>query len=124
MIGLIICGVVGGIIGGMGMGGGTLLIPLLVTFCSFSQHTAQAINLVAFIPMSIASLIVHIKNGYVRPKYLLTISLIGTLSGALFAFIALGMDGELLRRLFGWFIIIIGIWQFVLAIREICKKTK
>ena len=55
-------GVVGGIIGGMGMGGGTLLIPLLTAFTSLDQHYAQAVNLLAFIPMSVVALIVHIKK--------------------------------------------------------------
>ena len=47
---LILAGIVGGIIGGMGMGGGTLLIPILTIFLDVPQKNAQAINLVAFIP--------------------------------------------------------------------------
>ena len=50
---LILAGIVGGIIGGMGMGGGTLLIPILTIFLDVEQKNAQAINLVAFIPMAI-----------------------------------------------------------------------
>ena len=51
-----------GIIGGMGMGGGTLLIPILTIFLSFEQKNAQAINLLVFIPMAIVALIIHFKN--------------------------------------------------------------
>ena len=36
----VISGVAGGVIGGMGMGGGTLLIPLLTVLCGLSQHYA------------------------------------------------------------------------------------
>ena len=53
----------GGIIGGMGMGGGTLLIPLLTLAAGVEQHLAQAINLMSFVPMSIVALIIHKKNG-------------------------------------------------------------
>ena len=58
----ILAGMVGGICGGMGMGGGTLIIPILTIFLSFSQLQAQGINLVAFIPMSIVAIILHSKN--------------------------------------------------------------
>ena len=58
----IIAGILGGIAGGMGMGGGTLTIPILTIFLSVGQLEAQGINLVAFIPMSIVALIIHAKN--------------------------------------------------------------
>ena len=34
---LVLAGVVSGVIAGMGMGGGTLLIPILTIFLSFAQ---------------------------------------------------------------------------------------
>ena len=53
-----IAGVLSGVLGGMGMGGGTLLIPLLSLFYSVGQHTSQAVNLISFIPMAIVALII------------------------------------------------------------------
>ena len=38
----IIIGVTGGVIGGMGMGGGTLLIPLLTLATGTEQHVARS----------------------------------------------------------------------------------
>ena len=35
-----VAGILGGILGGMGMGGGTVLIPLLTLFYGVGQHTA------------------------------------------------------------------------------------
>ena len=58
VIWLIISGVLGGLLGGMGMGGGTLLIPLLTIFCGLNQHLAQAINLIAFIPMAVVAVMI------------------------------------------------------------------
>ena len=49
----ILAGAIGGIIGGMGMGGGTLLIPLLTIFLGISQKLAQAYNLISFLIMAI-----------------------------------------------------------------------
>ena len=59
-----LCGLVSGILGGLGMGGGTLLIPLLTIFLSVSQIESQGINLIAFIPMSVIAIIIHAKNRY------------------------------------------------------------
>ena len=52
----IFAGLLGGIIGGMGMGGGTLTIPILTIFLSFQQLRAQGVNLVAFLPMAIIAI--------------------------------------------------------------------
>ena len=64
----IVFGIIGGLLGGMGMGGGTLLIPLLTLGLDVPQQTAQLLNLLTFIPMSAFALIVHAKNGYVAKK--------------------------------------------------------
>lgn len=41
-------GIISGVVSGMGMGGGTLLIPILTIFFHFNQQLAQGINLLAF----------------------------------------------------------------------------
>ena len=58
----ILAGAVSGILGGMGMGGGVLLIPILTQLLQVEQKVAQGINLIAFLPMSIAAIVVHAKN--------------------------------------------------------------
>ena len=62
----LIFGILSGIIGGMGMGGGTLLIPLLTIFCEISQIIAQMYNLLAFLPMSIIAIFIHYKNKLIK----------------------------------------------------------
>ena len=52
---LFLAGLVSGIVGGMGMGGGTLLIPILTIFLDFAQKSAQGINLLFFIIVSFYS---------------------------------------------------------------------
>lgn len=49
----ILFGLFSGILGGLGMGGGTLLIPLLTIFMGLDQKLSQGINLLSFLIMSI-----------------------------------------------------------------------
>jgi len=120
----ILIGALGGVFGGMGMGGGTLLIPLLVTFTALSQHSAQAVNLVAFVPMAILALIIHVKNGLVRPKYLLTISLPATIIGIGAALAVKHIEDENLKRYFGVFLLVLGVYQLTGVIVKFVKGRK
>ena len=63
----LILGFVGGIPAGMGMGGGTLTIPLLTLLGGVEQKIAQSANLFSFLPMSIGALKTHEKNGLLVP---------------------------------------------------------
>ena len=112
----IIFGIIGGLLGGMGMGGGTLLIPLLTIGLSVPQQTAQFINLVAFIPMSALALIVHIRNGYVVKKrifYVIVPALVFAIAGS---FIATVVSAAILKKAFGGFLILLGAAYFFYSI--------
>ena len=62
MIGFIIVGFFSGIISGMGIGGGTILIPAITILWGVDQKVAQITNLIYFIPTASIALILHIKN--------------------------------------------------------------
>lgn len=114
----VVAGVIGGILGGMGMGGGTALIPLLSIFYSVSQHTAQAVNLISFIPMAVVALIIHIKNKLVDFKRVIYIIVPGLLTCILGCYLARAMSAELLKRFFGGFLLLLSVFQFVTEIRK------
>ena len=108
---LTILGFFSGIIGGMGMGGGTLLIPLLTIFLAVEQKVAQGINLLAFLPMAIVALIIHFKNKMVETKGILWIIIPGIVSSVGFAFLASILDNSILRTLFGSYLILIAVYE-------------
>lgn len=114
----IIFGIIGGILGGMGMGGGTLLIPLLTIFLAVEQKVAQGINLLAFLPMAIVALIIHFKNKMVETKGILWIIIPGVISSVAFAFLASTLDNEILRTLFGSYLILIAVYEICCLIFE------
>lgn len=108
----LLSGLAGGLLGGMGMGGGTLLIPILTIFLSVGQHTAQAVNIVAFIPMAIVALIIHIKNKLVEFKDILFVIIPALLLAVLGSVLTAELDGELLKKIFGVFLIVLSVVQF------------
>ncbi|MBE5756444.1 MAG: sulfite exporter TauE/SafE family protein [Clostridiales bacterium] len=120
----VVSGLIGGAFAGMGMGGGTFLIPLLNIFYDVEQHLCQAINLISFIPMAVISLILHFKNKLVDTKGVLYIIIPGTLTAIGGCFLAKIIKGELLKRIFGGFLIGLAILQLILFIKEVKKGNK
>ena len=120
---LILFGFVAGIVGGMGMGGGTLLVPLL-SFLEIPQKTIQSINLVSFVPMCVAALILHAKNKLLKTKSIGWLTVPAVIFAVLGAFVAGGTANKLLKKVFGVFLVSVGIWQLVVAINYIVKRSK
>ena len=54
-----IAGILSGILASMGLGGGGILIIYLTIFAGIEQATAQGINLVFFIPISIVAILIY-----------------------------------------------------------------
>ena len=120
---LILFGFLAGIIGGMGMGGGTVLVPLL-SFLDLPQKTIQAINLISFLPMCCVALGFHAKNKLIDTKHvwwLIIPAIAMAVVGALFADKA---DNKVLRLSFAVFLIGVGVWQLVVAIKFIVNNKK
>ena len=109
---LVLAGIAAGALGGMGMGGGTILIPVLTIFFGAEQKQAQAINLVAFIPMAIASLIVHVKNKRVETKGIRWVIIPATVLSLAGSMVAQAINGEILKRIFGGFLLLLSVAQF------------
>jgi uncharacterized membrane protein YfcA len=105
---LVLIGLCGGVLGGMGMGGGTVLIPLLTLFLKVNQHLAQWVNLVTFIPMSVVALIIHIKNKLVNKSYILIMLIPSVLTAVGASFLAMKVQSVVLGRFFGGFLILLG----------------
>lgn len=109
-------GLLSGVLGGMGMGGGTILIPVLTIIFNTPQQIAQAANLITFIPMAIVAVIIHIKNKLIDFKGVIYIIICGCLTGILGAFITKNMDGNLLKKIFGGFLILLALFQGITGI--------
>jgi uncharacterized membrane protein YfcA len=105
---LYILGFLTGILSGMGVGGGSLLVPALLISGKANQATAQGVCLAAFLPIALAAAVTHFKQGQVEipllPK-LIPGALLGAVLGAVTA--GRGPMGWL-QGLFGAFLCLLG----------------
>ena len=124
IIWLVIAGIVSGIVGGMGMGGGTLLIPILTIFLGFAQKNAQGINLIAFIPMSLVALIIHMKNKLVDFKVGIPIICSGLVFSVGGSYLASLLNNDILKKIFAVFLLLVGVYQAIQTIIAIKNSKK
>ena len=106
-----------GVLSGFGIGGGTLLLLWLTLVRHTPQLQAGGVNLVYFIACALPALWGHITNGLVDFQAVLFCALAGAPACAAGALLASQMDASLLRRVFGGFILLIGL-------REVFHRSK
>ncbi len=95
-------------ISSMGLGGGGLLILYLIGVREVSQLPAQGINLFFFVPCSVLSVIIYIRNGLVRPKKLLPMLAGSALGAAAGGLLVSQISAGTLKMLFAVFLIVSG----------------
>lgn len=108
----IIIGVAGGVFGGMGMGGGTLLIPLVTIFIDISQRQAQLINLISFVIMAAFVLIIHFKNKLVNVRVGTVFAVFGVVFALITSLLTKNIDNKILKIMFGVFLIVLSLIEF------------
>lgn len=116
---IIVVGFFAGIISGMGIGGGALLIPALHIFANVEHKVAQCINLFYFIPTAAAALVIHIKKKNIEFKPLVPILIFGAVGAVIGGMLAMRLNSDILRKMFGAFLLILAVKEFYSA-----KKTQ
>ncbi len=111
-------GFLGGIPAGMGMGGGTVTIPLLVLVGGVEQRLAQSANLFAFLPMSLFALKTHKDNGLLQAQGIVWSMLPALLLSAAGALLATSLPSVLLKKGFGAFLVGLSAYSFYTAAKN------
>ncbi len=117
----LLAGFFSGMLGGMGMGGGTILIPALTILFGVEQHIAQATNLIAFLPMAAFSLRVHKDKGNLKTQgvwWIVVPAVLTSVAGGLAASL---LPAAVLRKLFGAFLVFLAL-KGVLSLKFPVKK--
>lgn len=110
---LFIVSMLSGIVSGMGIGGGTILIPALIILFNTDQHMAQSINLISFIPTGTAALITHLKNKSIEKRLSLLLTAGGILGAIGGSIAADRLSSPILRKLFSIFLFSMGIYEIL-----------
>lgn len=117
----ILYGILPGILISLGMGGGSLLIYLLNMFENYSQQKIQYINLWLYIIAGSMSVLSYWKKNNINFKNLKILLPISLIICIIFSIISKNINSNNLKKYFGYFLIIIGIWQLFQIIYKYIK---
>lgn len=104
-----LAGLLSGALGAMGMGGGGVLVIWLTLGAGMEQPTAQGVNLLLFIPCAIPALFSYSRKKLICWKtvgFCVAAGLAGALLGAWASNL---LEPNLLRRIFGAMLLIMGV---------------
>jgi len=108
---LIVIGIAAGMLGGLvGVGGGIIIVPALVYFLGFSQHSAQGTSLgLILLPVGILGVIQYYKQGHVDFR-VVGILAVGFITGSYFGSkLALSFSQETVKKIFAVLMILIAL---------------
>lgn len=117
-------GLVSGVFAGMGMGGGTFLIPLLTILMGVTQQIAQGINLIVFIPLSVVVLIIYHKKKLLKLKDIWWLLVPAVIVSAVGSLVAIRVQGKVLQIIFGVFLVLVGLFMVITTIISQVKSKK
>ncbi len=118
----ILISIFSGIFAGMGMGGGTFLIPLLSIIFNIDQVICQSTNVLCFIVLAIICVVIYFKNKLINIKALICIAIPASIIASIGSIFALKINSNLLSILFACFVIGIGIFYLIMTIISMKKK--
>ena len=112
MVAAVAAGTICGILSGFGIGGGSLLMVWMTAVLSMNHPTARAINLMYFLPTAIGSLYFHMKNKQIVWRASIPAMIAGVITAGGSAWLSSMMDGDVLRKIFGGFLLLVGLSEW------------
>ena len=108
---LLFIGICAGFLSGMvGIGGGIVIVPMLVYFLGFDQHTAQGTTLFMFLfPIGILGVMNYYNKGNVDMKVAAVICITFILGSYFGSKLALSIDKTSITKVFGVIFLIISL---------------
>ncbi len=117
-------GILPGVLISFGMGGGTLFIYIMNLFENYTQQKVQYINLWLFIFCSAFSVCMYYKNNKIDFKGLKLVFPITIVVCIISSYISKTIFTDTLKKYFGIFLIVIGIWQLFQIVYKYIKDKK
>ncbi len=118
---LILIGVISGVLGSMGLGGGTILIPIL-SLINISQKSAQVINVFSFVIVAVFIVFLYIKAGYVSVFPAVCFATFGTLSATVTALLVKDASSATIKICFAIFLLATAVYELFMFIKKYSSK--
>ena len=111
---LVVIGLLSGSLSGLvGVGGGIIMIPLLISFFGFTQLNAQGTAIAAMLPpIGILAAINYYQEGYVRWEYSIVIALAFIVGGYFGSKLSISISKHLVRQIFAVILFIVALKLF------------
>ena len=107
-------GLTAGFLNGLfGSGGGTVIVPFLEEFLDQNEHTSHATAILIILSFTIVSLLFYGYRNHLNFKLALTVSSGGVVGGFLGAKLLKKLSGNVIRKIFGSFMILAAIRMVV-----------
>ncbi len=107
---LTISGLVAGIFSGLlGVGGGIIMIPIMVSYFNLSQHQAHATSLAVIVPTAITSSIIYGFHGQLDFPIAINLAAGSILGAAIGAKTMVKIPADQLKRIFGILLVLVGL---------------
>ena len=122
---IVLVGLAAGILSGLvGVGGGLIIVPALIFFLGFSQHSAQGTSLgLLLLPAGILAVIQYYKAGDVDVKAVAILA-IGFVAGGYFGSkLALSLPQDTVKKIFAIFMLLVALKMLFLD-KKIAEKIK
>ncbi len=116
----ILLGIFAGIVSGtLGLGSGTVIVPVLVLLCCFEQKSAQGTALAVMVPMALVGAIRYWKNPEIEMNAVIIVFLVlGAVAGALAGTeLVSKLPGNVLKKVFAIFLAIVAVRMFTASPR-------
>ncbi|MBQ7453070.1 MAG: sulfite exporter TauE/SafE family protein [Clostridia bacterium] len=120
----VLVGLLSGVLAGMGMGGGTFLIPLLTILMGVGQKVAQGVNLAVFVVIGVVCVIVYAKKKLLKLSGIWPLYVSAIVVSGFGAFFADRAKPKTLQIIFGIFLVGFGCFLILSTIIAQAKKNK
>ena len=104
---------IGMVTGFLGAGGGFLIIPTLVLLCGLTMKEAVGTSLLIIAANSLIGFMADIGHADINWKLLATVTSLAVAGILIGSQIAKGINNEKLKKGFGWFVLIMGIYIMI-----------